>query len=277
MTLREATRKRLLWVLLALTIVTVALTTWGVERLVALGRESGIPEIQIVLGVSQVLILVAFMFSFVLAMTAAFLGAPSIAGDLESGVALALLARPLRRSELIVGKWLGLAAVVAGYAMAAGLLQILTVRLVSGHAPPDPIGAALYLAGQASVLLALTILVSTRLPAIAGGAVAVVVFGLAWMAGVMAGVGAAFEVPVLVRAAEVSRIILPTDALWRGAVFSLEPPLVVLLAAGRRGQLFQSNPFYAGAPPSALMLAWTALWVIGILALAAWSLRRREI
>ena len=45
-------------------------------------------------GLGVFLILVAFMFSFVVAMTAAFLAAPAIAGDLESGVALAMLARP---------------------------------------------------------------------------------------------------------------------------------------------------------------------------------------
>ena len=144
-------------------------------------------------------------------------------------------------------------------------------------ARPTRSGPSSILAAQAVVLLTLTLLFSTRLPSIAGGAVAVVVFGLTWMAGVMAGIGAAFEVPVLIRAAEISRIILPTDALWRGAVYSLEPPLVIILASGRRGQLFASNPFYTGEPPSPVVVAWSAVWVVAILALAAWSLRRREI
>ena len=40
----------------------------------------------------------AFMFGFVLVMTAASFGSPAIAADLESGVAQSMLARPLRRS-----------------------------------------------------------------------------------------------------------------------------------------------------------------------------------
>ena len=101
LTVAEAARRRILWVLLALTVASVLLTTWGVERLVTLARaESDTNEIEIQIGVSQVLILVAFMFSFVLAMTAAFLGAPAIAGDLESGIAHAMLARPIRRADL---------------------------------------------------------------------------------------------------------------------------------------------------------------------------------
>jgi len=74
-----------------------ALIGWGLDRLVGLARENGTQELQIQIGVSQVLILIAFMFSFVLAMTAAFIGAPAIGGDLESGIAFAILARPLRR------------------------------------------------------------------------------------------------------------------------------------------------------------------------------------
>ncbi|HEY7970977.1 MAG TPA: ABC transporter permease subunit, partial [Candidatus Limnocylindrales bacterium] len=139
MTLAESLRRRIVWVLLGLTVFSVAITTWGVERLVSLARENGTGEVQIFLGVSQILVLVAFMFSFVLAMTAAFLGAPAIAADVESGVAHAMLARPIRRADLVAGRWLGLAVVVLGYAAASGLLEIGAVRLVSGYAPPNPL------------------------------------------------------------------------------------------------------------------------------------------
>ena len=58
--------------------------------------------------------------------------------------------------------------------------------------PPDPILPIAFLAGQALVLLSLTVLLSTRLPPIAGGAIAVVAYGLAWMAGVLGKIGLAF-------------------------------------------------------------------------------------
>ena len=79
LTLREIVRRRVIWVLLILVVASVALVGWGVDRLVTLAREGEVNELEIRIGVSQVLILVAFMFSFVLAMSAAFLGAPAIA------------------------------------------------------------------------------------------------------------------------------------------------------------------------------------------------------
>jgi ABC-type transport system involved in multi-copper enzyme maturation permease subunit len=88
LTVAEVVRRRIAWVLLGLTAVSVLLTTWGVERLVTLARNNDASELGIYFAVSQILILVAFMFSFVLAMTAAFVGAPAVGGDLESGVAI---------------------------------------------------------------------------------------------------------------------------------------------------------------------------------------------
>jgi ABC-type transport system involved in multi-copper enzyme maturation permease subunit len=277
LTVAETGRRRILAVLFALTVVSVALTMWGIERLVTLARDGGTADLEIVLGVSQVQILVAFMFSFVLAMTAAFLGAPAIAADLESGVAHAILARPIRRADLIVGRWLGLVVVIAAYAAGSGLLEIAAVRLVSGYTPPQPLLAVVFLAAQAVVLLTFAMLLSTRLPAIAGGAICVVLFGLGWMAGVFAGIGRFFDAGPLVAAAEASRWLLPSDGLWRGTIYSLEPQLVVAGAISGAGEAADANPFFASAPPPATFLAWSVVWIVVVLVLAVVSLRRRDL
>jgi ABC-type transport system involved in multi-copper enzyme maturation permease subunit len=277
LTIREAARRRLLWLLIGLTIGSVALTGWGVERLATLAREGGTDELSIRLGVSQVLILVAFMFSFVVAMTAAFLAAPAIAGDLESGVALAMLARPIRRADLVIGRWLGLTIVLAGYAAASGLLEIVVVNLLTGHAPPDPLGAVAFLAGQGIVILTLALLLGTRLPSVGAGAVCVVLFGLAWMAGVFAGIARLFDVEILAVAARATRWLLPTDGLWRGVVFGLEPPLVIAGAGPTLGPMADANPFFAATPPPVEFVAYSVAWIAVVLALAVWSLNRREL
>jgi ABC-type transport system involved in multi-copper enzyme maturation permease subunit len=277
LTVAEAGRRRIVWVLLGLTILTVALTTWGVERLVSLARQGDATELEIQVGVSQVLILVAFMFSFVLAMTAAFLGAPAIAADLESGIAHAMLARPIRRADLVLGRWLGLVAIVIAYAAGSGLLEIACVRLVTGYAPPEPLLAVAFLSAQAVVLLTVALLLSTRLPAIAAGAICVVLFGLGWMAGVFAGIGRAFDAGPLVAAAEASRWLLPTDGLWRGTIYGLEPPAVVLVALGRGGPVAQANPFFASGPPPIEFLVWCAAWIAIVLAVSIVSLDRRDL
>jgi ABC-type transport system involved in multi-copper enzyme maturation permease subunit len=275
LTIGEAARRRVLLVLVILAAIAVSLTAWGVSSLVAAARENGVTEIEVKFAVSQVLIFIAFMFGFVLVMTAAFFGSPAIATDLESGIAQAMLARPLPRSSYLLGRWLGLAVVIVGYAVVSGALAMAVVAMISGYLPPDPILPIAYLAGQALVLLALTVLLSTRLPPIAGGAVAVVAYGLAWMAGVLGKVGVVIGATTLVNVSEASRLLLPTDALWQGVVYGLEPAFVISAAQGQF--VAEGSPFFAASGPSPAVVAWSVVWVVVVLGLAVVQLRRREL
>jgi ABC-type transport system involved in multi-copper enzyme maturation permease subunit len=279
LTIGEAARRKILWVLVVLALVAVGVTGWGVDRLVTIARASGSPELTVQLGVSQILIFIAFQFSFVLAMTAAFLGSPAIASDLESGVALALLARPLRRTSYLLGRWLGLAIVLVAYGAGSSVLAILVVSRVSGYTPPSIALPVAYLVGEGLVILTLSLLLSTRLPPIGAGAIAVVAFGLSWMAGAIERVGIAIaaENPGvnLDIVGQVGRVLLPTDGLWRGVIYGLEPGIVIAAASGQ--PLAEANPFFAATPPSPGFLAWAVVWVGLVMLLAAVSLRRREV
>jgi len=279
LTIGEAARRRILWVLVILAAIAVGITGWGVDRLVTLARENGTAELQIQFGVSQILIFIAFQFSFVLAMTAAFLGSPAIASDLESGIALALLARPLRRTSYLVGRWLGLAAVLIAYGGGSAFLAILVVGRVSGYTPPSVLMPIVYLSAEGLVVLTLSLLLSTRLPPIGAGAIAVVAFGLSWMAGAIERVGLAITANNpgvnLEIVGQVGRALLPTDGLWRGVVYGLEPGIVIAAASGQ--PLAEANPFFAASPPTVGFLAWAVAWVLLVSLLAAFSLRRREL
>jgi ABC-type transport system involved in multi-copper enzyme maturation permease subunit len=275
LTLREIVRRRVIWVLVALVVASVVLVGWGTERLVSIAREEGIERVQLQIGVSQVLIFIAFMFSFVLAMSAAFLAAPAIASDVETGTVHAMLARPLRRGELLVGRWLGLSIVVGAYAASSGLLAIAVVAFVSGHVPPEPLVAIAFLAFQAITVLTLALTLGTRLPGMAAGAVTVVLFGLGWFAGVLGNLAVAFDATAMRGASEALRVILPTDGLWRGVIYGLEPPAVILLAAGTR--VSAANPFYASAPPPLTFVAWSVVWVVVVLGAGVALFRRREL
>jgi hypothetical protein len=183
----------------------------------------------------------------------------------------------MRRSDLVIGRGLGLAIVVAGYAALSGLFAIGVVAWFSGHLPPQPLVAVAFLACQAIVVLTLALSLGTRLPGIAAGAVTVVLFGLGWFAGVLGSIAIVFDAEPLARAADVVRVLIPTDGLWRGVVYGLEPPLVLLIAAGRSPDFLAANPFFATAPPPAPFLAWSVAWVVLVLLGGVALFRRREL
>lgn len=273
--LQELLRRRLFLVLLLLTVVVIALTTWGFSRIPTLD-EGLMSSTEIAAIASQLLILVMFMFSFVLAFSAVFAASPAISAEVESGITLALLARPITRLEYVVGKWLGLVATVLVYAVPAAVAQMLLVQWVVGYSPPHPIEFLLFVIGEAVVILTLSLLLSTRFAGMVGGVTGLILWGLAWMGGIVGGVGSVFENATLTHVGTASKLLLPTDGLWRGAVWSLEPAslIAVMRSSGRAAA---ANPFFAADPPPAAYVAWCLIWIIGMLALAVWSFSHKEL
>jgi len=277
LTLREAVRRRLLTALLVLTLAVVVLTAWGFSRIPTITVQGHfVSHQEVLLFSSQLLILVMFMFSGVLALSAVFIASPSIAGEVESGISLALQARPLRRAETVLGKWLGLAAAIVVYTSAAAGLEFLLVNAVVGYMPPHPFETIAFLIAEGLVLLTFALLLSTRLPGMTGGIVATVLFFVAWMAGVVGGFGLAFDNPVVTHVGTLSRLILPTDGLWRGAVFALEPASVLGAASTARAAT-GANPFFVAAAPPSTYIVWCAAWIVVILGGAVLSFSRREL
>lgn len=222
---------------------------------------------------SMLLNLVMFGFSLIAALGTAFLAGPTLAGETESGIALAVLARPIRRSAVLLGKWLGLVTFGSGFAVLAGLAQCLVVWATVDYWPPQPAVALALLAAQTIVLLTLSVLLSTVISPMASGVVAVGLFGATWVAGVVGGIGGALGNDGVARVGTVSRMLLPTDGLWRGAMHAFQDP--GLLA--QFGPGFEGHPFLSFATLTPAYLVWSAAWVVMVLGLAAASFLRKDL
>jgi ABC-type transport system involved in multi-copper enzyme maturation permease subunit len=274
LTLREASRRRVVWALLALTVVLLALSAWGFSKLVGLDTELGtMTSGEARLVASLLLNLIMFGMSLIAAIGTAFLAGPTLAGEVESGQALAMLARPVRRSAVVLGKWLGLVTFGCGYVVVAGFAQILVVRATVGYWPPAPAVGLALLAAETVVLLTLALLLSSVVSTMASGIVAVGLFGATWVAGVVGGIGGALGNEGVERVGTVSRILLPTDGLWRGAMNAFQDPIALVQMGPGEGGF----PFLSEAPLTFAYLAWAAVWIAMIWGLTALSFHRRDL
>jgi ABC-type transport system involved in multi-copper enzyme maturation permease subunit len=273
LTLREASRRRVLYALAGLTIALLALSAWGFSRLAAESGFATLTSGQARLVASQLLNLVMFGMSLIAALGTAFLAGPTLAGEVESGISLSVLARPVRRSAVLLGKWLGLVVFGSGYVVIAGLAQCLVVRLTVDYWPPDPAAALALLAGQTIVLLTLGLLLSTVISPMASGVVAVGLFGATWVAGVVGGIGEALGNDGVARVGTISRILLPTDGLWRGAMHGFQD----VSAFSQLGPERAAFPFISAAPLTFAYLTWAAVWVAMVWGLAALTFLRRDL
>jgi ABC-type transport system involved in multi-copper enzyme maturation permease subunit len=257
-----------------LTVALLALSAWGFSKLIGLDTELGtMTSGEARLVASVLLNLIMFGMSLIAAIGTAFLAGPTLAGEVESGLALAILARPVRRSQVLLGKWLGLVSFGCGYVVVAGLAQILVVRATVGYWPPSPAVGLALLAAETVVLLTLALLLSSVVSPMASGIVAVGFFGATWIAGVVGAIGGALGNEGVERVGTVSRIVLPTDGLWRGAMNAFQDPIALVQMGTDEGGF----PFLSEAPLTLAYLAWAAVWVAVVWGLTALSFQRRDI
>ena len=278
LTVQEASRRRLLLALTILTLIVVGFSAWGFNKITTVTGRNGVPlpPEQVALITSQLLIVVVFMYSGVLALSAAVVAGPLISSEVESGLLLSMLARPVRRSEVVIGKWIGLAVLIAVYAAGSAFLELAAVDWATGYLPPHPIQLVLYVGMEGLALLSLGLLLSTRLSGITGGVIALVAWLMGWIAGVVGDIGAGLNNQAVANVGVISHLVLPTDGLWRGAIYALEPD-AFLGSMRALGAASRANPFFAADPPPVQFLAWVVVWFALMLALSIWSFRTREI
>jgi ABC-type transport system involved in multi-copper enzyme maturation permease subunit len=273
LTVREAVRRRLVAAFALISVVLVTLSGWGFYRLShGVGFTSGETH----LALPEAVILFMFMFSFVVALSASAIASPAISSEIDSGVLQTVVARPVRRSEVLLGKWLGLAGLLAAYTAIVSGLLVLVVWWTSGYVAPDPAAAAAFVFAEGVILLTLVLLLSTRMSALAAGVIGVALFGIAWLAGVVGTLGTTFHIGAMRAAGHVTQFLLPTDGLWHGAIYYLEPPWFISQQLAETPGV-QANPFMSLGAPSWQYLAWAGIWLAGVLVLDLVSFERREL
>ena len=263
LTVLEASRRKVLWALLGLAVLIIGLSFWGFARLPAVHAfGTSLSAANSHLVTAQLLGLVLFALSFVGALAMSFVAAPTIGGELESGVALSLLARPVRRSEVLLGKWLGLASLAVGYVAIVGGAEIAAAETGTGYRVPDPVAAVALLAAQAVVLLSLALLLSTLFSPMAAGVVAVGLFGTAWVAGLVGDIGQSLRDSSVAAVGTVDHLLLPTDGLWNGVMNALDQTGLMNSFSDR----LIGNPFFQTSGLTAAYLVWSAAWLVGVVA-----------
>jgi ABC-type transport system involved in multi-copper enzyme maturation permease subunit len=273
LTVREAVRRRLVAAFALISVALTGLSGWGFYKL---SHGTAFTSGEANLALPQAVVLFMFMFSFLVALSASAVASLAVSGEIDSGVLLTVVARPIRRSDVLLGKWLGLVALLAAYTVVVCGLQTGVVYWASGFVAPDPAAAAAFVFAEGVVLLTLVLLLSTRLSALAAGVIGVSLFGVAWLAGVAGSLGVAFNLRAMHTASEISQYLLPTDGLWRGAIYYLEPTSYVTQQLAQT-PVAGGDPFLALAAPTWQYLAWAGIWLLLMLALGMVSFARREL
>ena len=198
----------------------------------------------------------------------ALLGADTLAGEISSGTIQTIVTKPLRRSDVVLGKWLGFAGLLGLYSLLMAGGTVLSVFVQSGHVPANLLVGLSLIYLEALLIMTLSLACSSAMPALATGATVFGLYGLAFIGGWIEQIGAIFFNQTAVKVGIVTSLIIPTEAMWRRATFEMQAPLSSAL---------QMTPFSTLSVPSTLMIFYAILYLVVALILAINTFQHRDI
>jgi Cu-processing system permease protein len=271
-TLREAARKRILAGAVGLTVLFVGLYAVGARygyRSVDQSRDLT----ELTRPIYRVFIMLAGMqvVTFVGSLLAIFLAVGAISSEVDNRLMDAILPRPVRRWEIVIGKWLGFAAMLLVYVGATTLGVAVVTRVFGGYWPRQvPVGIGVLML-SALYLMTVSLVGSSYFSTVTNGVVVTVLYAAALIAGQMEQVGASLPTPnaALQHIGIIVGLVVPSDSLWRLASAQMSPSRLVDLGI--------PTPWTSADPPTLWVAAWAGGLIVAGVALAGWAFTKRDL
>jgi len=277
LTFREGIRKKLVLGVVLLSIVFAALYFWGFHLFVQDWRASEARRAAAGVGApfpyevfaSAMVLLGLWTVNFLAGVMTIFASVGTIASEIEQGTLHAVATKPIRRWEIVFGKWLGYAAMLAVYIGVMVAIVVLTARFVGDYTPPNVLQAYGLILLVALILLSLTLLGSTLFSTVANGVIVFMLYGMAITGGLVEQIGTALDNDVLVRIGVIVSILVPSDSMWRLASYLVQPRIAV--------NFMGPTPFGTTVPPSSLAVWYSIGYAAVMLVLAMLRFQRRDL
>lgn len=198
----------------------------------------------------------------------ALVSADTLAGEIGSGVIQSVVTKPIRRYEVVLGKWLGFAGPIGLYLVLMTGGVTLSVWLQTGYVAPHVVTGIALMYLESLLMMTITLACSSRLSTLATGGVVFGLYGLAFIGGWVEQIGTLLKNQTAVNVGILASLLVPSEALWKRATHEMQSPL-----AGALG----FSPFSSASVPSQLMIVYAALYLSAALGLAIWQFRRRDL
>ncbi len=267
-TFREAARRKILWTALLAGSTFLALFGTGMHfQIKDLTRQSLPPFVRYQLEAAM--LQVGFYAVDLLAVVMTILtSVDTLSGEMASGTIQAIATKPISRWEVLMGKWLGFAGMVAAYvaAMVGGVAAV--GYFVGGVLPHHILSGALLVFLECLLLLTVTFACGTRFSTLTNGVMVLGLHGVAFLGGWIEQIGAMTGSPRLVTVGVVSSLIMPSESVWRRASFEMQSSFTRAL---------QFSPFSNASAPSAAMVGYAIVYLFVALIVAIYHFQQRDL
>ena len=201
----------------------------------------------------------------------ALVSADTLAGEISSGTIQSLVTKPVRRAEIVLGKWLGFASLLALYLvmMIGGVMAV--AFALDRYIVPNVISGIALIYLETLLVMTVTLMCSSMLSTLATGGVIFGLYGIAFIGGWVEQFGAILQNQAAVNIGIVSSLIIPSEALWRRAAYEMTPPLAQMLGVNFSG------PMITVSVPSAAMIVYALAYLAVALVIGVRVFARRDL
>lgn len=270
LTFREAARRKI--ALTAAVLGLAFLVVYNIGFYFVRSQPFGIPSAALAQREALNLLLMAGLYAanFMSGVMSVLVSADSLAGEINSGAIHSIVSKPIRRSEVVLGKWVGFAGLLALYVLLMGGGLIASVGVQSNFFPPNLVGGIALMYLEAVLVMSVTLTFSSRLSTLATGAAVFGMYGISFLGGWVEQIGGVLKSQSAMDIGVVASLIMPSESLWRRAAYEMTSPLLRSLG--------NFNPFGGGtAVPSPLMIGYAILFALAALGLAIRMFSQRDL
>ncbi|MCI0393798.1 MAG: ABC transporter permease [Chloroflexi bacterium] len=274
MTFRETVRRRIVLTGLVLGILFLVVYSVGFGLIFTqISRETA-AEATAFARVAQnemsnfLLLAGLYAVTFLAVAMGALLSADTLAGEISSGTIQTIVTKPLRRSDVVLGKWLAFAGLLGLYLLLMSGGTVLSVYFQSGYLPRNLLAGLSLIYLEALLVMTFSLACSSAIPTLATGAMVFGLYGLAFIGGWIEQIGAIFNNQTVIQVGIATSLLFPTEAIWRRATFEMQTAL---------GAVLQMTPFVTLSVPNLFMVVYAVLYLLVALAAAIRIFQKRDI
>ena len=275
LTFREAIRRRIMLAGLVLGIAFVILYSIGTHFIFKeIAQETAVnmpsqmaANILIAESTNTFMMMGLYAATFLSIAMAALLGADTLAGEITAGTIQTIATKPIRRADVVLGKWLGFAELLGLYVLLLCGGIVLSTFIQSGHLPQNLLRGLALIYSEAILVMTITLMLSSAFPALATGGIVFGLYGLAFIGGWVEQFGALLQNDTLIKVGIITSLIIPSESLWKRAAFEMQTPI-----SGTFG-----SPFTTTSVPSLLMIGYAFVYLLFFLWIAVRVFQARDL
>lgn len=273
---KEAVRKKLILLIGLLTLVYIIILTlithFGYNSL----KSNPINSDALSSNAALIVSFLGYYFSsMIIALLTIMASLGAVSSEIENGAVQSIVTKPIKRSHYILGKYLGLAALVTAYSLFL-YITIFVINYTVGVPPLDKPDVLILLKGlllfilEPLSILSLCILGSTAFKTLNNGIIVIAIYILGTIGSMMEQIGSGLKIDGLVEGGILISLISPFETVYRKLI-------EVVFSSSDISFFFTSPLFISGSMPSNWMILYVVIYLVALLMLSIHKFNRKDI